>query len=392
MRFARYVAVACLPIAAVGIALARGRKNQEPPPPPEPVEAAAPAPPAAPPPPPAPKLFADGLPVTIAALPNGLASLSAQGCNACHWAAHDTWADSAHAHAWADETFQAALATAGGSTACVSCHLPLSNQQDQLAAGYIDGDLTRPRLEPNPAFDLTLRGEGVTCAACHVRGDTIVSTRAAPNAPHPVAVSDELSDPAMCATCHQLSWPDGDRPFYDTFGEWQGSAYAKANVTCQDCHMAPTAGAIVPGTDGTLPSHALNADAKRALTALVALPKAAVVRGQAVEVGLTLQNTGAGHSVPTGNPFKSYRVDVVLLDGANKELAPAFSTTLARTVDAKAPYRTTADTRLGAGQQRSFTHTFTPNTKGVAGRGAIEVRLVRGKEVVVLQRVTVTVS
>ncbi len=390
MRFARYVVVACLPVAAAGIALARGRKAQEPPPPP--VEAPAPVEPAPPPAPPAPKLFPDGLPVTIGALPAGLASLSAQGCNACHWAAHDTWSGSAHAKAWADETFQAALQSAGGSTACVSCHLPLSNQQDQLAAGYIDGDLSRPRLEPNPAFDLTLRGEGVTCTACHVRGETIVATRPAPDAPHPVAVSAELSDPATCATCHQLSWPDGDRPFYDTYGEWKASAYATANVTCQDCHMAPTAGAIVPGTDGTLPSHALTADPRRALTALLQLPKAAVVRGQPLELGLTLQNTGAGHTVPTGNPFKSYRVDVVLLDAANKELAPAWSTTLARTVDPKPPYHTTTDTRLGAGQQRSATHTFTPSVKGAAGRGAVEVRLVRGKEVIVLQRVMVTVS
>lgn len=390
MRFARYVVVACLPILAIGVALARGKKNQDPPPEPPPV--VAPAEPAPPPAPTAPPLFPDGLPVAIGALPPGLPSLSAQGCNACHWAAHDTWSGSAHAKAWADETFQTALKSAGGSTACVSCHLPVAAQQDQLAAGYVDGDLSRPRLQPNPSFDLTLRGEGVTCVACHLRGETIVGTRAAPNAPHAVAVSAELSDPAMCATCHQLSWPDGDRPFYDTYGEWKSSAYAKANVTCQDCHMAPTAGATVPGSDGTLPSHALGADPRRALSALVQLPSAKVMRGQAVEVGLTLQNTGAGHSVPTGNPHKVLRVDVVLLDAANKELAPAFSTTLARTVEAAAPYNTTADTRLGPGAQRSYSHTFTPNVKGAPGRGAIEVRLVRGKEVVVLQRVMVEVS
>ncbi len=392
MRATRYVVVACLPLAAVGIALARGRKGQEAPPPP-PVEAPAPVvTPPTPPAPVAPPLFADGLPVAIAALPNGLPSLSAQGCNACHWAAHDTWSGSAHAKAWSDEVFQTALASAGNSTTCVSCHLPLANQHDRLAAGYVDGDLSRPRLEANPSFDLTLRGEGVTCAACHVRGDTVVGTRAAPDAPHPVAVSAELSEPAMCATCHQLSWPEGDRPFYDTYGEWKTSAYAKAGVTCQDCHMAPTAGATVPGSDGTLPSHALGADPKRAVSALLSLPKAAVVRGQPLEVGLTLQNTGAGHAFPTGNPFKQYRVDVVLLDAANKEMAPAFSTVLARTVESKPPFKTTADTRLAPGGQRTMTHTFTPGVKGVAGRGAIEVRLVRDKQVIVLQRVMVDVT
>jgi hypothetical protein len=280
MRLVRVLVVASIPIAAVSIALARGRKNPEPPPP-EPVVEAAPVE-AAPPAPPAPKLFPDGLPVTLTALPSGLASLSAQGCNACHWAAHDTWSGSGHARAWPDETFQTALRAAGNSTACLSCHLPLAAQHDQLAAGYVDGDLSRPRLQPNTAFDLTLRGEGVTCATCHVRGDTILGTRAAPDAPHPVAVSAELTDSALCATCHQLSWPDGDRPFYDTYGEWKASAYAKAGVSCQDCHMAPVAGATVPGSDGTLPSHALASDPRRAVSVLLQMPRAAIVRGQPV--------------------------------------------------------------------------------------------------------------
>jgi hypothetical protein len=395
MKPSRLFAVVCLSIAAVGIALARGRKAADPeqaPPPPVEQAPVAPAAPVAPPPPPAPALFPDGLPVALSTLPAGLPSLSAQGCNACHWAAHDTWAGSAHAHAWSDDTYQTALKAAGESTMCQECHLPLAAQHDRLAAGYVDGDVSRPRLSPNPSFDLTLRGEGVTCAACHVRGNTVIGTHAAPDAPHPVAVSAELSDPAMCATCHQLSWPDGDRPFYDTYGEWKASAYAKANVTCQDCHMAPTAGATVPGSDGTLPSHALGADPRRAVSALLQVSNATIPRGQPVDVGLILQNTGAGHSFPTGNPFKQYRVDVVLLDAAGKELGPAFSTVLARTVEPKPPYKTLTDTRLAAGGQMKLSHTFTPNVKGVPGRGAIEVRLVRGKEVIVLQHVAVEIT
>mgnify|MGYP003334752877 FL=1 len=260
------------------------------------------------------------------------------------------------------------------------------------SSDLIDGDLSRPRLTPNPSFDLTLRGEGVTCAACHVRDGTILGTHASKAAPHPVVVSDELTDPKLCATCHQLSWPDGDRPFYDTYGEWKASAYSTAGITCQDCHMAPVAGVPVAGSQGTAPSHAFSADPRRALSALVSLPSARITRGQATELTLTLQNTGAGHSVPTGSPFSSLKVDVVLLDAANKELAPAFSTVLARTVEPKPPYKTLTDTRLGAGAQTTVKHTFTPNAKGAPGRGAVEVRLVRGKDVVVLQRIVVEVS
>lgn len=389
----RLVLLAVLPVAAVGIALARGKKaGEEPPPDPVAVEVAAevaPAPTVAAPP--APKLFDAPLPVVLPTLPAGLSSLSAQSCNACHYAAHDTWATSAHANAWASPTYQAALHSAGSSTTCVQCHLPIAAQHDTLAAGYIEGDLTRPRLEPNASFDVTLRSEGVTCAACHVRGDTVIGTRAAPNAPHPVAVSAELSSPEMCATCHQLSWPEGDKPFYDTFGEWQASAWSKAGVTCQDCHMAPTSGAIVPGTDGTLPSHLLSADASRAITTLVTLPAASVQRGQDVTVGLTLQNTGAGHSFPTGNPFKIAQIEVVFVDSLGKDMGTPWAVPFARTVEATPPYKTTADNRIAAGGQWSGTHVLNPSVKGAAGMGLLEVRLVEGTRKTTLRRVPVDV-
>ncbi|MFZ5475652.1 MAG: multiheme c-type cytochrome [Myxococcota bacterium] len=379
----RLLVLGSIPIAAVSVALARGKKQAEEvaPPPPPPVEAPAPAPPPAPE---APPLFPDGkLPVVLGQLPAGLASLSAQGCNACHWQAHDTWLESAHAHAGESKAFRDSVRTAGNSTVCTQCHLPIAAQHDELAAGYVDGDLARPRLEDNPSFDATLRGEGVTCATCHVRGDTVVGARPSPDAPHPVAVSAELSDSRLCATCHQLSWPGGDKPFYDTYGEWKASAYAAAGVSCQDCHMAT---GLAEGR-----THAFSADPARAMSVLVSLPKASIQRGQPVVVKLTLQNTGAGHAIPTGNPFRAVRVDVVLLDANGKELAPAGSTTFERKVEAVAPYRTVSDNRVAAGGQARVEHTFTPNVKGAPGHGAVEVRLTSGDETVVLQRIGVDV-
>jgi len=388
MQATRTLLVACAALAGVGIAVARGRKAEDVPPldpPPPEVATPAPAPPAAP----APTLFGDGLPVTLATLPAGLASLSAQGCNACHYAAHDTWESSGHARAWSSPRFQAALRAAGDATACSQCHLPLTNQHHELAAGYLDGDLSRPRLQPNPAFDATLRAEGVTCAACHVRGDTILGVREAGASPHRVVVSAELGSPELCATCHQLTWPEADRPFYDTYGEWKGSAWAKAGVDCQDCHMAPTAGAVVPGTDGTVPSHALGADLKRALTALVQVPSAVVQRGQPLDVKLTVQNTGAGHSFPTGSPFKVATLSVTVLDGAGKAAAPAWTLSWARTVEAERPWRTTADRRLAPGGQEGASFQLTPNVKAAPGAGVLEVKIVEGDRSAVLQRIPI---
>lgn len=386
----RWIFALSVPLLAAGIALARGKKAAEAEPP-LPPTAEAPAEPAPPPAPPAPKLFASGLPVAVDTLPPGLASLSAQSCNACHWAAHDTWTQSGHAHAWSDPTFQAALRGAGESTACLSCHLPVAAQHAELAAGYVGEDVARPRLQPNPGFDATLMSEGVSCVACHVRDGKVLGTHASSTAPHPVVVSAELQSAELCATCHQLTWPEADRPFYDTYGEWKASAYAQAGVTCQDCHMAPQAGAAQPGETGVVPAHRSPTGIARALTTLVTLPSATVTRGQPLDVGVALLNTGAGHAVPTGNPFKTWTIEVVVLDAAGKELAPAHKAVLARTVEAAPPWRTTADDRLGVGQKKELSVHVTPNAKGAPGLGAVVVRAVRGTQVTELRRIPVQI-
>ena len=84
----------------------------------------------------APKLFPDGLPVAHQQLPEGVASLSAQSCNGCHYEIHDTWAQSGHRSARTGEPFATALAATGNSPLCTSCHTPLLNQQQQLVREY----------------------------------------------------------------------------------------------------------------------------------------------------------------------------------------------------------------------------------------------------------------
>ncbi len=338
-----------------------------------------------------PALFPNGLPVDIGPLPSGLASASAQGCAACHWTAHDTWATGAHARAGQSQAYRTAIHAVGDTTACTQCHQPLAVQHAQLAAGYVDGDVTRPRMQPNASFDATLLSEGVTCATCHLRGGSVLGTRDLTDAPHPVRASAELADGvSACASCHQLSWPDGDRPFYDTVGEWKASRWASAGVTCVTCHMPPE-GAPRPGAAGGVPTHGAGADLTRALTALVHLKEPVARRGQPLAVELVLQNTGAGHSFPTGNPNTTATIEVRLVDDKGKDLAPAWTQTLARKVEEKRPWKTISDDRLPAGGQRTGTHTFTPALKGTPCDGALEVRVKKGGANVLLRRVPIAV-
>ncbi len=331
----------------------------------------------APPPEPAPELWPGELPLALQTTPEGLASLSAQSCDGCHYAIHDAWKGGDHAQAWKDETFQAALRQAGDSTVCVSCHLPLANQHARLASGYLEGDVSRPDLQPNSAWDPTLMSEGVTCAACHIREGKVLGVHEIEGGPHEVVVSAELQSPESCATCHQLTWPDADKPFYDTYGEWKAGPYSKAGIRCQDCHMAPEAGPAVATRFAAQASHSIAPQHDRALTALVDLEAPEIQRGEATPVKLRLLNTGAGHSVPTGSPFKSYTVEIVLMGAAGKPLADPWTHVIGRTVEEEPPWRTLSDNRIPAGGEIALETEITVSQRQKAQDARLLVRLHR---------------
>ena len=295
-----------------------------------------------------PPLFAnwsDG--VRVGEQPAGLASLSAQTCNACHVGSHDTWNKSSHGVHPPSAVFLDAIREVGQDT-CQGCHLPLQVQRPNLIS-YDDNDVKRPILGPNPHFNATLSAEGVTCAACHVRDGAIVSASPPANPP-PVHAnmtwSADLTRSEVCAACHQLTWPGADLPLYDTYGEWQRSPQAAAGIQCQDCHLAS-------GSESSLNNnHNVDIDAARALTILVELSSAPLVRGGApLPVHIRLLNTGAGHAFPTGTPWKYVVIETFLertTDDGTEQIAP-MANVLGRTLSDAAPWTTTKDTRLPAG-------------------------------------------
>ena len=308
-------------------------------------------------------------------LPPGLASLSAQGCNACHFEVHDGWESSMHANAHAREPFRSALASVDGSPMCSSCHLPLAVQQSQLLVEYDGGALGEARLKQNPSWDATLASEGVTCAACHVRDGAVVGTRPVESGPHPVSVSDELGESGMCASCHQLTWPGADEPLYDTYGEWSRSKVAEVGIQCQDCHMPPKSGLVTAGRFEAHADHAVVADPARALTVQIDLESPDVQRGEATSIALTLRNTGAGHAFPTGSPFSHVLVRVTI-DGA-EPLTEPFEHALQRVVELEPPYAVGEDTRVPSGGEVALDLELTVPQDAEAGAAHVVVAFVR---------------
>ncbi len=291
--------------------------------------------------------------------PAPLPSLSAQTCNACHGGIHDQWMDSGHARASTSPAWIAASAALGDPPRCQECHLPLLAQRAEIPRGPGAG-----ARAANPAWEPSLALEGVTCAACHVRGDAIVGPRELPDAavPHKVVASEALRGPEACAFCHQQALPGAeDHPFLDTVGEWQRSAFGTADIPCQDCHMQRVSGAIAGSRYAAFASHAGlgGRDPKaiaRAVTLSVRVQKPRFERGETVRATAEIMNTGAGHAVPTGDPNHRVEIRFELL-GPDGELAMDSAPVvvwLRREVGDAPPFAELRDDRLQPGASRTF--------------------------------------
>ena len=315
--------------------------------------------------------------------PAPLPSLSAQTCNGCHATIHDQWSASGHASASTNPVYLRTREALGAPPLCDECHLPMENQRATLPKG--PGALGKTERQPNPNWSPTLAGEGVTCAACHVRDGVIVGPRELPpeRAPHPVRREASLSTAEACAFCHQVALPGGEEhPFLDTVGEWRRSHFAEAGVACQDCHMTRVSGAIAGSRYAAFASHGMLEGRSpekiaRAVTMLVALRSPSVQRGAAVRATVTLMNTGAGHAFPSGDP--SHRAEVrFAVFGPDGELAtggePA-SSWLGRTVDPAPPFLEVSDDRLEAASSRIFDFAWTAGNKIDPGDYTVEVSL-----------------
>ena len=112
-------------------------------------------------------LFRGPLPFGAGPIPQGLPNLSAQGCAACHFDSHTTWAQGPHANGWRGVEFREAVAGAA-NPACNDCHLPLIEQRPLLYA-IDNGVALASGHTHNPSFDARVRMEGVSCVVCQVR-------------------------------------------------------------------------------------------------------------------------------------------------------------------------------------------------------------------------------
>jgi len=263
--------------------------------------------------------LADGL-----AVPDEVGSLSAESCGTCHPEHYAEWRVSTHAAAWSDRQFQAEIGKSGNRWLCLSCHTPLLVQHAQWPVGLVEGDVERPLLVDNPRFDAGLRDEGITCAACHVRGKAIHGPGRSQGAPHKVVADPDFGNEALCLRCHQAVATYPGKDFVCTFEtgtEWRAGPYDEEGRGCVSCHMPETEravaiggpvrtvrqhwwrGAGIPKVEGVHPPLEANPPG---------LDLTARWAGSVLEIVAT--NARAGHMLPSGDPERWVQIDARFLD------------------------------------------------------------------------------
>lgn len=239
---------------------------------------------------------------------------SSRICGACHTNIFAGWSRGMHAQAFVDPIFQDAFAKAyyasGGEAAklCLRCHSPtVSRTKDYLGK-------------------LELTREGVTCDYCHSidrveekAGKTTYTIdlarkhgpfKQASSPAHDIQYREHFERSEICAGCHDYTSPEGVVVF-STYSEWKASSYAKEGKQCQHCHMPRLAGGTVTSTNGksgrqvyndhTLAGGHSPAQVKRAVVARIDNVSRDADR---VRVQISIENSGAGHMVPTGLPSR----------------------------------------------------------------------------------------
>ena len=202
------------------------------------------------------------------------ASLSVRQCERCHAKQVREWTGSLHAHAGSPGLY--AQLDAGLADTCRRCHAPLAEQA------------------PGPSYQPDLRDQGVTCAACHLRGwtrngpprvdPTLLAAPAYPREERPIY---ERAD--FCMPCHQLPPRNAvaGKPLLDTYKEWLEGPYMKRGIQCQHCHMPNREHEWRGVHDAETVRQGIKLD----------------VAAHATKIGATvvadLINIGAGHDLPT---------------------------------------------------------------------------------------------
>ena len=309
-------------------------------------------------------------------IPEGLTSLSAEQCGACHQQHYKEWRLSTHSHAWTDLQFQAELKKESSPFMCINCHVPLQNQQEFIIEGLVDGDIYQPVKRKNPNFDKKLQQEGINCASCHVRNKAIIGPTGTSKAPHKTVKDPEFLSETLCISCHNATaviTPTLACSF-ETGDEWKAGPYfGKKN--CISCHMETVEREIVPGYGKRLSHYHFFAGSgipkfdtvqTNILNGLAFYPsalKSSYSKMDSIRFTLKVKNEFAGHKVPTGDPERFFNIYFILKDKKGTVLA-THTDRIGEHWEWHPRVKKISDNNLNPGEERSFHFAYQTLQKG----------------------------
>ncbi|MBI4952440.1 MAG: carboxypeptidase regulatory-like domain-containing protein [Myxococcales bacterium] len=190
---------------------------------------------------------------------------------------------------------------------------PGSPIRDVMFGAYPDVPLPFMAGSWQPKF-----GQSVFCAGCHEHDQ-------------PALVPGSVLDPAR--------WPSG-LPIQSTYAEWLASPYNLPAMQCHGCHMPPDP-TLYSSHDITLPEdasiiwgfirppgdirkHEFTGPLQgtpRLVDGVAGLTLGLTADAASVTVGVDVANSGAGHSIPTGEPMRAL-VLLVSAQACGSELVP----------------------------------------------------------------------
>ncbi len=370
-------------------------------------------------------------------------------CGGCHSEILGQWRDSMHNLSHKDPVYsrvakflREGLTEAGEieeAESCVKCHTPV---------GYVTG--FPKKLSDDLTKTPEIAVQGIQCDYCHSAVDLskmynnglILSPGQGEDDPgvkygpfddsesdfHKSAFSKLHTDSKICGTCHNVKHVAFGTDLETTYTEWEKSPYNDSEpgkrVNCQDCHMRQRPGIPATGTTDRPDNPGAATDfsderphifthyfvgansgvtagfgsEEKADMARDRLKHAASVsldlsRASAGKVSVTVTNSGAGHSLPTGvGDLRQVWIELTLTDASGKllfstgildqkkELGP--DTVIFRTIlgdgrgnpvlNLAKAREILSDTRIPA--KASATHTFDLGTKPQKGQ-KIQARL-----------------
>jgi hypothetical protein len=251
----------------------------------------------------------------------GVTGLTAADCGGCHTAVYGEWKHSAHAAAWVDPQFQAELhKDPEVGWLCLNCHTPVANQQAQLLGST--ADIRNPEKTKNNSFNAEYRLDGVTCLGCHWRPEGIAAPHADVRAPHATVYAPDLADDALCNRCHQAKARLEDA-LVCHFNTGEEKTEAGVDLRCTSCHMPTVKRSVVDGGPVRVggahgwPGSGIGKGVGPVTPGLSGLTLDDVSAERqpdgSLNLALSLNNTRAGHKVPTGDPERFVQLSAWLM-------------------------------------------------------------------------------